>query len=72
MNTQASKMELIQMIKDIESSDLIEKVKQLILQNRADFWDDLSDNEKEDIEKGIEDLDNNKRISYNDFLKKGF
>ncbi len=36
----------------------------------SDFWDDLSKKEQKEINDAISDLDNGKRITYADFLKK--
>jgi len=35
-----------------------------------DFWDTLPDAEKDDIEKGLDDLKNNKKRDFYEFLKK--
>jgi len=35
-----------------------------------DFWDTLPDAEKEDIEEGLDDLKNNKKRDFYEFLKK--
>ena len=37
---------------------------------KTDFWDELSISEQKEIKKGIKDLDNGKRISYESFLEK--
>jgi len=70
MDIQASKSELINMIMSIENIEFIENLKKLIKREKTDFWDELSLSEKKEIEKGITQLENNERISYDDFLKK--
>jgi len=70
MDIQASKSELINMIMNIDNIEFIENLKKLIKRENTDFWDELSLVEKKEIEKGIAQLDNNEKISYDDFLKK--
>ncbi len=69
MDIQASKSELINMIMNIDNIEFIENLKKLIKRENTDFWDELSLVEKKEIEKGIAQLDNNEKISYDDFLK---
>jgi len=70
MDIQASKSELINMIMNIDNVEFLENLKKLINREKTDFWDKLSLSEKKEIEKGIKQLDNNERISYDNFLKK--
>ena len=37
---------------------------------KIDFWDELSISEQKEIKKGLKDLNNGKRISYESFLEK--
>lgn len=71
MNIQTTKIELVKMILNIENNEFIQKVTDFIIVNeQADFWDDLSLSEQKEIKEGIEDLDKGDRIAYNEFLKK--
>ena len=70
MDIQTSKIELMRMIADVNSLELIEQVKNLLIGNKNDFWDELNDANKKKIEQGIADLDNGRKISYEDYLKK--
>lgn len=70
MDIQTSKIELVKLILNIENSDFIQKVSDFIKNEKSDFWNELSVAEQNEIRKGIEDLDNGKRIEYSDFLKK--
>ena len=70
MDIQTSKIELVKLILSIENSEFIEKVTDFIKNEKSDFWNDLSSTEKKDIQKGIDDLDNGKRIEFSEFLKK--
>ncbi|WP_166384862.1 hypothetical protein [Polaribacter sp. 11A2H] len=40
-----------------------------IKNEKKDFWDDLTQSQKEEIEQGIKDLDEGRSISWEDFRK---
>ncbi|MFD2562621.1 MULTISPECIES: hypothetical protein [Aquimarina] len=70
MDIKTSKIELVKMILNIDSSEFIKKVTDYINNEKADFWNDLSASEKKEIKRGIEELEKGQRISYDDVLKK--
>lgn len=62
MNTQTlnKKIELIQWLSTLEDHSIIEKLLKFKKKETKDWWDSISEGEKESIEKGISDADNNK------------
>ena len=54
MDIQTSKIELAKLILNIESPDLLLKLKDLIMNEYGDFWSILSQSEKEEISFGIQ------------------
>ena len=70
MDTQTTKLELLKAILDNENSEFIQRVSDFVKKEKNDFWNELSLSEQREIKKGIEDLNNGKRISYDSFLKK--
>ena len=70
MDIQSSKIELVKIILNIENDKFIEKITEFIQKEKVDFWDELSVAEQEEIEKGITELNNGKRVEFNEFLKK--
>ncbi len=65
MNTelqiQNKKLELIQLLSTIEDLSFLEKISDLISHERKkDWWNEISDAEKESIEKGIAQADSGK------------
>ena len=70
MDIQTAKLELLKAILDSENSEFIQRVSDFVKKEKNDFWNELSLSEQKEIKKGIEDLDNGKRISYDSFLKK--
>ena len=49
---------------------VFQKISDFIKSESTDFWSELSLSEKQEIEKGIEQLDNGQRVKFNDFMKK--
>jgi len=70
MDIKASKIELVKMILNINSSEFIKKVTDFVSNEQADFWNDLTTLEKEEIRKGIDQLNKGTRVSFDDVLKK--
>lgn len=68
MDIQAAKIELAKLILNIESPSLITKIKDLVTKETSDFWYDLSDSEKEEINLVIKQLNQGLRISVDDFI----
>ena len=57
LHIQNKKLELIQWLSTLEDSNLIEKIMELRKRESKDWWNSISENEKQAIEKGIEDAD---------------
>ena len=70
MDTQASKIELAKLILKLEDPKLINKIRELLLDESSRFRKSLTEEEKEEIELGLEQLNQGERISFEDFLKK--
>jgi hypothetical protein len=70
MDIQSLKIELTKLILDIDNPALIEKIKDLLLKETGDFWSTLSEDQKEELKFGIHQLNEGKRISFDEFLKK--
>ncbi|MDY0076871.1 MAG: hypothetical protein RBR87_06300 [Bacteroidales bacterium] len=70
MDIQTSKIKLVKMILNIENDRFIEKITDFIQKEKANFWNELGLNDQEEIEEGIKQLNQGKRVEFNDFLKK--
>ena len=69
MNIQNSKIELIQWLTTLNDKTLIEKILDLKKSESKDWWNDISEAEKESIEKGILDADKGKLKSHSEARK---
>lgn len=70
MDIRATKLEIIKTILENENVEVLQKVSDFLKNERSDFWGELSLTEQNEIKKGIEELDNGKRVTYESFLKK--
>ncbi len=70
MNIQAEKIEIMKLILETENPIILESIRALFVKRgTSDFWETLSDAQKEDIFKGIDDIENGKVVDYDDFMK---
>lgn len=54
---QERKIELIQWLSIIDDAALLDKIEDLKEQNSSDWWNEISEAEKNSIDRGIEDAD---------------
>lgn len=57
LNIQNKKLELIQWLSTLEDSTLIEKIMELRKRESKDWWNSISESEKQSIEKGLQDAE---------------
>lgn len=70
MDIRATKLELLKTISEINNPELLQKVSGFVQKEKSDFWNELSEAEQKEIERGIQELENGKRVSYETFIKK--
>ncbi|MEO9533697.1 MAG: hypothetical protein ABJG68_01760 [Crocinitomicaceae bacterium] len=67
----STKLELIQWISSLKDDKFVSLMNSFrISKTDGDFWNELSDQQKSEIDAGITQLDRGEGITYNDFLKK--
>jgi hypothetical protein len=64
LNIQSKKLELIQWLSTIEDLSVINKIIDLKKQENKDWWNSISENEKQSIEKGLQDAEAGKLNSH--------
>ena len=57
IDLQNKKIELIQWLSTLDNEFIIDKLMKLRESEKADWWNEITEGEKESIEKGIEDAD---------------
>jgi hypothetical protein len=71
MNIQTTKIELVKMILETDNPSILASIKNLFKKNSTvDFWETLSQEQKDDILQGISDIEDGKVVPYEDFMKK--
>ncbi|TDN87664.1 hypothetical protein DET49_111112 [Salegentibacter sp. 24] len=69
INIQNKKIELIQWLSTLNDESIIEKIMKLRDNEKADWWKAISKEEKESIEKGIQDAEAGKLKSHSEAQK---
>lgn len=68
MDIQLEKKEIIEQLLQTNDESIIASIKHLLTKEKKDFWEELSPEEKEGIEEGIEDFKNGNTTSWDDFI----
>ncbi len=71
MDLQSEKIELIKLLINTTDPKLIESVKNIFNESsNIDFWEELNEAQKKNIEKGLSEIESGKVVSYDSFMKK--
>jgi len=72
MEHEALKLELIEWLTKLDDQDIIEylKVVKDTKTNDHDWWDDLTEEQKKGIERGLRDFDQRRTISHDEVKRK--
>jgi hypothetical protein len=69
MSFNSDKLKVCQSILQIESKPLLDKIKQLIIEESPDLWDELHDDVKRDVLLSIEELDRGEGIPHDKVME---
>ncbi len=70
MNLQAKKLEIVQLILNTEMQDVLKKVEDVLKKGQAaDWWDEISEEEKQAIEKGLAEAERGELISHENVMR---
>jgi len=71
MDIQAEKIQLAKLLLETDNPDIIKSVKKIFNQNKTlDFWDELSPEQKDEIEKASIEIENGEFTDYDSFIQK--
>lgn len=68
MNLQAKKLELVQLIISTEKPSILQKVED-VFKKKTDWWDEISEEERQSIEKGLAEADRGELIPHEQVMK---
>ncbi|GGE99983.1 hypothetical protein [Flavobacterium limi] len=70
MDIQLEKLELIKMLADTEDPAIIKSIRKILKKEKKDWWDDLTDAQKEDLELSMQEFERGEVVSYESILKR--
>ncbi len=70
MNLQAKKLEIVQLILNTNKPSVLKKIEDLLKKEKSsDWWDEISESEKQTIKKGLAEAEGDELISHEDVMK---
>ena len=69
MNIQLEKLELIKMLAETNDSDIISSIKKIFATEKKDFWDELSEEQKFEIEESEREYERGEYVNFEEFIK---
>lgn len=70
MNIQLEKLELIKLLADTENPAILKSIRKIFKKEEKDWWDDLTDQQKEDIAQSELEFERGEFTSYEDVMEK--
>lgn len=70
VNIETKKLALIQWLTSLNDVSMIDKIMELKQEEKKDWWNEISDEEKESIEKGLSDAESGKLTPHSEIIKK--
>ena len=71
MNIQAEKLEIMKLILETDNPGILGTIKDIFTKKPSvDFWENLSQEKRDDILEGIKEADNGELVDYEDIIKK--
>lgn len=70
MNLQAKKLELVRLIINTKKPSILNKVEEILKKEKtADWWEDLSEDEKQAIDKSLAEADRGELIPHEEVMR---
>ncbi len=70
MDIQATKLQLIELLLRTEKKEILDSLLSVFKDNQADWWDELSVEEQNEIQVGIEQIDKQQLVDHEQVMKK--
>lgn len=67
VNLETRKLSIIEYLAELKDESILSQIENL-LKPKIDFWDELTDTQKQGIQNGIEQLNNGDKVAYEDFI----
>jgi hypothetical protein len=69
MDIQLEKLELMKLLKETENPSVINAIKKIFQKEEMDWWDDLTEEQKEFLEESLKQADNGEVHDFNAFIE---
>jgi TRAP-type C4-dicarboxylate transport system substrate-binding protein len=69
MNIELEKLELIKMLVETNDSTIIASIKSIFKKEKKDFWDELSEEQKDILNESLGQYEKGEFTSFEDFIK---
>jgi hypothetical protein len=70
MNIELEKSELMKLLAETNDESVLASIKKIFTTKKKDFWDELSEEQKFDIEEGDRQIERGEFVLYEDLMKK--
>lgn len=70
MDIQNLKLELVKQILEVESRELLDKLFLTLKREDKDFWTELTEARKREVEIGLKQIEAGETVAWEDFLKR--
>lgn len=70
MNIEATKLELMHLLLQTQKETLLAKVKKVFEEEQVDWWDDMNEEEKKEVETGLAQADKGELTSHSKVMKR--
>lgn len=70
MDLEARKYQFIQKLVKVEDESILEKLELVLRENQNDWFDDLSESEKNEIQIGLDQAEKGEVLSHEDVMKR--
>ncbi|CAD0001571.1 MULTISPECIES: hypothetical protein [Flavobacterium] len=70
MDIQLEKLELIKLLVDTEDPTILKSIRKIFKKEQKDWWDDLTDEQKEDLELSMQEFERGEVVGYESILKR--
>lgn len=69
MDIQLEKLELIKKLAETNDFAVVESIKKIFQKEKKDWWNELTDEQKADIEQGERDIENGDYVEFLSFIE---
>ena len=68
MDIQLEKIALIKLLAETENPSIINEIKKVFQREKKDWWEDLSEEQKADIEEGERQIENGEFVTFDEMM----